>query len=425
MKRIAVFVCMMAAGLAAALPAPAREVISLDYRPKPRPVAEDQAPILVASSNARFDRWIKAFRKKAVSRGISGSVYDRAFRGVKYNSYVIEKDRNQSEFTKQIWDYLDTATSDMRVKNGKAAWRKHRRLLNQIEDRYGVDARVVLAIWGLESAYGNHMGDIHIIESLATLAFDGRRKSFFEAQLIAALSIIQSGDVTPNNMTGSWAGAMGHTQFIPTSYVAFAQDLRGDGRRDVWASDPADALASTANYLARHGWVKGQPWGMEVRLPARFDFSLAGERVKKSVDDWRKLGVTTIDGKVLPDYGTSSILLPAGSQGAAFIIFKNFHVIERYNTADAYVIGVGHLGDRIMGGDKIQAKWPRGDKALSFKQKKEMQRLLTRKGFDTEKVDGIIGPMTIAAIRAYQASLGMTPDGYASTDVLKLLKKRQ
>jgi membrane-bound lytic murein transglycosylase B len=397
---------------------------TLDTRPKPRPETAAQTETRVASSNAGFDLWVKAFRAKALARGISGTTYDRAFKDVSYSAYVIEKDRNQSEFTKQIWDYLDTATSAQRVSNGQAALQKHGALLKQIEKRYKVDAKVVLAIWGLESAYGTHMGDIHIIEALASLAFEGRRQSFFEAQLIAALSIIQSGDVTPDNMTGSWAGAMGHTQFIPTSYLAFAQDFRGDGKRDIWSSDPADGLASTANYLAKHGWVKDQPWGMEVKLPTNFNFSLSGERVKKSVAEWRALGIKTIDGGTLPDHGKSSILLPAGVKGAAFIIFQNFHVIERYNTADAYVIAVGHLGDLIMGGAEFKSSWPRGEKALSFKQKKQMQRLLRRKGFDTEKIDGIVGPMTIAAIRGFQASLGLTPDGYATTDILDLLRAK-
>lgn len=410
-----------------AMPGVARASTSVDrleIRPKPRPVTTVQPQVRVASSNARFERWVRHFRKKAVKKGILPKVYDRAFKDVTFNAYVIEKDRNQSEFTKQIWDYLDTATSDTRVRNGKAALAKRRVLLRRIEKTYGVDAQVVLAIWGLESAYGAQMGDIPLIEALATLAFDSRRGRFFEAQLMAALSILQSGDVKPANMTGSWAGAMGHTQFIPTSYIAYAQDFRGDGRRDIWQKDPADALASTANYLAKHGWKKGQPWGMEVRLPAKFDYGLSSERVKKTVPQWRALGVRRIDGGQIPDHGKSSILLPAGAKGAAFIIFQNFHVLETYNTADAYVIAVGHLGDRIMGGPKIRAKWPRGDKALSFRQKKQMQRMLTRKGFDTEKIDGIIGPVTIAAIRAFQASLGLKPDGYATTDLLKLLKKR-
>jgi membrane-bound lytic murein transglycosylase B len=400
-------------------------VETLIIRPKARPSATVEPEIRVASGNARFDLWVKAFRPKAMAKGISGKTYDRAFHGVKYDPSVIEKDRNQSEFTKQIWEYLDTATSEARVRNGKKALAKHRSLLKKIEKTYGVDHKVVLAIWGLESAYGAQKGSRGVIQSLATLAFNGRRSKFFRAQLIAALQIIQSGDIRATNMKGSWAGAMGHTQFIPTSYLGFAQDFRGDGKRNIWEDDPADALASTANYLKRHGWVTGQPWGLEVRLPATFDYSQTSERVKKSVADWRAMGVTTIDGKRLPDHGTSSILLPAGSQGAAFIIFKNFQVIERYNTADAYIIAVGHLGDRIAGGDPIQAKWPRGEKALSFKQKKQMQRLLRRRGIKMKKIDGIVGPDTIAAIRAFQTSIGVKPDGYATTDLLKQLKKKK
>jgi membrane-bound lytic murein transglycosylase B len=399
-------------------------VETLSFRPRPRPETEVEKVTRVSASNSRFELWIKAFREKAVARGINGTVYDSAFRGVQYNAYVVDKDRNQSEFTKQIWDYLDTATSDLRVRNGQQALREHASLLNRVERAYGVDRQVVLAIWGLESAYGRQMGDIPVIESLGTLAFDGRRQRFFEEQLMAALTILQSGDTRPQSMKGSWAGAMGHTQFMPTSYLAYAQDLRGDGKRDIWGKDPADALASTANYLKKHGWTKGQPWGLEVSVPAGFDYGLSGERVKKSPADWNRLGVTLAGGGAIPNHGRASILLPAGAAGAAFAIFDNFHVIERYNPADAYVIAVGHLGDRIMGGPPIRHPWPRGEKALSFKQKKEMQRLLRRRGFEVEKIDGIVGPNTIAAIRAFQASIGKTPDGYATTDLLALLKKR-
>jgi len=423
MIRGATAIGLVVAALMTAGISDARNAAPSELRPKPRPQISLQTDTRVASSNARFELWVRAFRAKAVASGISGAVYDRAFRGVRYNPDVIAKDRNQSEFNSQIWDYLDSATSAQRVKNGKEAYRLYRGVLARIEKKYGVDAKVVLAIWGLESSYGTHMGKIHIVESLSTLAYDGRRKKFFEAQLLAALRIIQAGDVTPNNMTGSWAGAMGHTQFIPTSYLAYAQDLRGDGRRDIWGRDPADALASTANYLAKSGWVKGAPWGMEVKLPDKFDYAQSSERVKKPVSAWRALGVKTIDGKTLPDYGKSSILLPAGAKGAAFIIFKNFHVIERYNAADAYVIAVGHLGDLIMGGAKIKTPWPRGEKALSLRQKIQLQRLLTRKGFDINKIDGIIGPVTAAAIRGYQASQGITTDGYATTHILDLLKK--
>jgi membrane-bound lytic murein transglycosylase B len=378
----------------------------------------------VAASNARFKQWIRSFRGRALARGINGNVFDRAFRGVKYDPAIIAKDRHQSEFTKQIWDYLDSAASPVRVKNGQAALRKYRRTLEQIEARYGVDKEVVAAIWGVESAYGAQRGDVDIIQALATLAFDGRRGKFFEAQLIAALKIIQSGDVPPRKMKGSWAGAMGHTQFIPTSYLAYAQDFNGDGKRDIWSNDPTDALASTASYLAKFGWQKGQPWGVEVVLPKGFNFGLANRKILKTPSEWGALGVRAASGKPVPNYGRASILLPAGSAGAAFMIFNNFAVIEKYNKADAYVIGVGHLSDRLAGGPPIKASWPRGYAPLSFRQKKEMQRRLIRKGFDLEKVDGIIGPNTINAIRAFQQSVGVTPDGYPSQDLLKLLKRR-
>ena len=378
--------------------------------------------IKASAQDAGFQRWISQFRSRARSSGISNAVLDRAFQNVQYNQSIIAKDRNQAEFTKQIWDYLDSAASDSRVRNGKAALREHRRVLDQIEAHYSVEKEVVTAIWGLESVYGKHRGKTPIIEALATLAYDGRRGRFFEQQLVAALQIIQSGDVAPGDMTGSWAGAMGHTQFIPTSYLAFAQDFTGDGKRDIWSDNPTDALASTAAYLARFGWTKGQPWGVEVRLPQGFNYAIAGARVKKSVDEWTRLGVRDVTGYPISDHGRASILLPAGAQGAAFMIFNNFHVIERYNAADAYVIGVGHLADRIAGGPEIQTSWPRGYEPLSLRQKKELQRRLTRAGFNTDGVDGIIGPNTIAAIRNYQSSVGLTPDGFPSLEVLRRLR---
>lgn len=375
-----------------------------------------------SSSNLAFSRWIDGFRARARAAGIRDSVFDAAFQGVRYNTEVIQKDRNQSEFTKQIWEYLDSAVSDTRVRNGREALQKHRRLLSEIEARYGVEAEVVTAIWGLESAYGSYRGERPLIESLATLAFDGRRGRFFEQQLIAALKIIQSGDVPPRRMTGSWAGAMGHTQFIPTSYLEYAVDFRGDGKRDIWSDDPTDALASTAAYLKRFGWTKGQPWGVEVALPRGFDYRQTGERIKKSPAEWAAMGVRDVNGRQVPNHGRASILLPAGAQGAAFMIFNNFHVIERYNTADAYVIGVGHLSDRIGGAAPLKSGWPRDDRNLRFAEKQEMQQLLTARGFNTQGVDGIIGPNTIQAIRGFQASVGMVPDGYPSYEILRRLR---
>ena len=257
--------------------------VDTSIRPMPKPAGVSPGEAAVTErlvANAAFDRWIEGFKGRVRAAGISSAVLDSAFDGVRYDTDVIDRDRNQSEFTKTIWEYLDSAASDTRVENGKAALAANRELLSRIEQRFGVPAEVVVAVWGLESAYGTYRGTNDVIQSMATLAFDGRRGAFFEEQLVAALRILQSGDVSPRNMTGSWAGAMGHTQFIPTSYLAYAVDFTGDGKRDIWSDDPTDALASTAAYLARHGWIAGQPWGVEVVLPERFDYRQTGKRVQ-------------------------------------------------------------------------------------------------------------------------------------------------
>lgn len=402
--------------------------LTAKIRPNARPtvIKKERAitpeAILAATSNAGFKRWISGFRARALSAGIRGAVLDRSFRGATYLPKVIERDRNQSEFTKTIWEYLDSAASDKRITNGKAALESHRTKLEAIEKKYGVEKEVVVAVWGLESAYGEFRGDTPIVSALATLSYDGRRGRFFESQLIAALKILQAGDTTPENMTGSWAGAMGHTQFIPTSYLDYAVDFTGDGRRDIWADDPSDALASTAAYLSKFGWQTGVPWGVEVTLPKGFDYGLASRKIKRAPSDWAALGVLGVNGKAVPDHGVGSILLPAGARGAVFMVFKNFKVIERYNAADAYVIGVGHLSDRIRGADPIKAEWPREDRALSFKERQQMQRLLTAAGFNTKGVDGKIGPNSISAIKGFQRSAGLIPDGYPSLSLLNRLE---
>ncbi|WP_237072554.1 lytic murein transglycosylase [Pseudaestuariivita rosea] len=404
---------------------PVRFLGGSSLRPQLRPdlvASRQDQQVQLSTSNRAFQRWIDQFKRRARGQGISQSTLDAAFQGVSYNTDVISRDRNQAEFTKTIWQYLETAVSQTRIRNGREALRKHARVLDQIEARYGVDKEVVVAVWGLESAYGSFRGDTPIIEALATLAFDGRRGAFFEEQLIAALKIIQNGDTDARNMTGSWAGAMGHTQFIPTSYLAYAVDFRGDGKRDIWSEDPTDALASTAAYLANFGWQKDRPWGVEVKLPRGFNYAQANRRTKKSPAQWGRLGVVGLDGKPVPNYGQASILLPAGAQGAAFMIFKNFEVIERYNSADAYVIGVGHLSDRLKGRPAIQASWPTDDRALTRAERRELQERLTRAGFSTQGVDGRIGPNTISAIRAFQRSKGLVPDGYASLELLQQLR---
>ena len=386
-------------------------------RPENRPKLVEQAP-----TNLSFEAWLSDFRQRALAQGIREDVLNSAFRGLSPDPEVVRRDRNQNEFTKTIWKYLETAVSDARIRNGRAALDKHRSTLDQIEAQYGVDKQVIVAIWGLESAYGSFRGNDSVIRSLATLAHDPRRRDFFEGQLIAALQILQTGDVSAAAMRGSWAGAMGHTQFMPTSFLEHAVDHTGDGKRDIWSDDPRDALASTAAYLKHFGWTHGQPWGVEVQLPDGFDYTLANRVILKSPTEWAGLGIVDVTGKAVPDHGQASILLPAGGDGAAFMIFDNFEVLERYNTADAYVIGVGHLGDRILGSPAIQSDWPFADRALSFDERKELQKRLTRLGFDTEGIDGLIGPKTIDAVRAYQVARGLLPDGYASPRLLERLR---
>lgn len=375
----------------------------------------------VVADTQGLQRWLAGFRIRAAAAGISDAVMDQALVGLSYDADVVRRDRNQSEFTKTIWDYLDTAASDARVENGKAALTQHARTLQAIEDRYGVEKEIVAAIWGLESAYGTFRGSVPTIQSLATLAYDGRRAAFFEGELLAALKILQSGDTVAAQMQGSWAGAMGHTQFMPSSYLAYAVDFDGDGKRNIWGDDPADALASTAAYLAGFGWTKGALWGVEITLPAGFDYDQTSERVKKPVAEWQASGVRRVDGGDLPDHGTASVLLPGGARGAAFLIYSNFQVIERYNTADAYVIAVGHLADMLKGGPRFKSGWPRDLRALTLEERLDLQSRLTKAGFDTKGVDGKMGPNTIAAVKAFQKSSRLVPDGYPSLEILRKL----
>lgn len=401
-------------------------VPSRAVRPEPRetgPIAQAGEPARRATQNPTgFAAWAQSFRNRALSKGISVRVFDTAFADAEYLPQVIEHDLNQSEFTKQIWEYLETAVSANRIRNGQQAFDRYELALRSIEGQYGVDAYVVAAIWGLETAYGTVRGSTSVISAMASLAYDGRRKEFFEDQLIAALQILQSGETSMTNMRGSWAGAMGHTQFMPASYLAFAVDATGEGRRDIWGDNPVDALASTANFLREKGWTAGQPWGIEVSLPRNFDFQYSGERIKKRASEWNAMGVRTISGGTVPDHGPSSVLVPAGAGAAAFVIYDNFHMLEEYNPADAYVIGVGHLADRIRGGGSIQGSWPRSDRALSLSERREMQTLLQSAGCDPGKFDGIVGPNTIEAIRCFQRRIGQVPDGYANTRLLARLR---
>jgi len=379
-------------------------------------------PVMRAVPNAGYDAWVTAFRGRALSSGISAGTYDAAFRSAGFLPEVIEKDRNQTEFKRSLEDYLAIAASEERISKGRAALAQQGGTLSAISARYGVEPEVITAVWGLESFYGERRGSVPVISALSTLAYDGRRGAFFEAQLIAALKILQNGDTTPDRMVGSWAGAMGHTQFIPTSYQLFAVDFTGDGRRDIWADDPTDSLASTAAYLARSGWTKGQPWGVEVRLPAGFNTGLAGRGKGRSPADWAALGVRDMNGGTVPNHGAASIIIPAGANGPAFMIFQNFTVITRYNNAESYVIGVGHLSDRLRGAGPVRGNFPPDAQGMTIADRQDLQRLLTRAGFDTEGSDGIIGAKTKAAISGYQASRGMVVTGEPSTALLVSLR---
>jgi membrane-bound lytic murein transglycosylase B len=381
-----------------------------------RPTAASPAP-------ATFAEWQAAFRSKAIREGISPGTLDRAFRGVRVNERVLELDRFQPEFVRPIWEYLDSAVSPSRVATGRRLLREKAALLADIEARHGVERTVVLAIWGLESAYGANYGSIPVIESLATLAYDGRRKDFAETQLLAALRIIEAGDIAPSRMVGSWAGAMGHTQFIPTSFLDYAVDFTGDGRRDIWAADAADALASAANYLARFGWREGAPAAVEVRLPAGFDYMRADGDVRQSAAAWQAEGVRPVSGATLPASDGVAILVPAGASGPAFAVYPNFRVIKRYNNATSYALAVSHLADRIAGAPPFVADWPRGDRSLSRDETMELQRLLTAQGYDTRGTDGIVGPNTRAAVRRWQVDAGRAPDGYVSADLLDSVRR--
>ena len=337
-------------------------------------------------ANSAYDAWVASFRGRAAAQGISQSTLSAAFQGTGYLPGVVTRDRNQTEFSRTLEDYLSIAASEERVQKGRAAFSRHRGTLNAIADRYGVEAEIITAIWGLESFYGERRGDVPVISATSTLAFDGRRGRFFEQQLVAALRIVQNGDVPASRMTGSWAGAMGHTQFIPTSYLQFAVDFTGDGRRDIWSDDPSDALASAAAYLQRNGWTRGLRWGGEV-------------------------------GSGVP----SGTVIQPQPGGPRFDTTSNFRVIKRYNNSDAYAIGVGHLADRIGGAGPLRGSFPPDANGLTKADRITLQQRLTAGGFDTQGADGVIGRNTESAIRAYQANRGLPVTGTPSQVLLQSL----
>lgn len=383
-------------------------------------------PSGTAQADAGFRNWIASFRSTAMQSGVSGAIYDRAFRGISdVDPEVLEKARYQPEFKAEAWDYFDNRVHEDSIANGRAMARKWKPWLDRIEQRFGVDRYVLLAIWSMESNYGEILkrDDVmrNVVRSLATLGYaDKKRAKFARTQLIAALKILQSGDIDESHLSGSWAGAMGHTQFIPTSYQAYAVDMDGNGKRDIWNSVP-DALATAANLLRKNGWQAGKTWGYEVKLPEGRKFPSGSMSVAK----WQALGLTRVSGKAFPHSSDRAELkLPGGRSGPAFLVVKNFSVIKRYNNADKYAFAVGLLADEIAGYGGLVNDWNRPFTKLTFVEKQELQQRLSDHGYYTGKFDGKIGEGSKAAIMSFQGKAGLTQDGHPSMEVLNWLRKK-
>jgi membrane-bound lytic murein transglycosylase B len=378
-----------------------------------------------ARADAGFQRWIADFRKTATASGISGTTFDKAFRSVtEPDPQVLEKAQYQPEFRMEAWQYVDNQVSEKSVDTGREMARKWKPWLDRIEQHFGVDRHILLAIWSIESRYGEVLQDstrVHnVVQALATLAYgDKRRAKFARSQLIAALKILQRGDIDERHLTGSWAGAMGHTQFIPTSYQAWAVDADGDGRRDIWNSVP-DALASAASLLRDNGWQTGKTWGYEVVLPAG---KFPGGSV--TLGKWQEIGVARANGKAFPRPAEKAELkVPGGREGPAFLMTRNFFVLKRYNNADLYALSVGLLADQIAGYGPLARDWNRPFTRLTSTETEELQRKLSTLGYYEGAIDGRIGDGSRAAIKAFQARMGLTQDGHPSKEVLSVLRDR-
>ncbi|SDO15407.1 lytic murein transglycosylase [Halomonas shengliensis] len=425
MQRMTLTCCLALALLAGCQSGPAREAQAADDAVSAPAEAATEANAVAderPAAGESFDAWLSRFRREARAEGISAATLERALASLRYRPRVIELDRSQPEFVRPIWQYLDSAVSARRVTSGRQRLAEHRDTARRMEARYGVPAEVIVAIWGIESNYGGNFGDFSTLEALATLAYDGRRRDFARGELLAALRIIEAGDIAPERMLGSWAGAMGHTQFIPSSFAAYAVDGDGDGRRDIWGSIP-DVMASTANYLARAGWQEGQPWGVEVTLPEGFDYAQTELSHRRPAREWAALGVRPVGGGTLPAFDAAAVITPAGAAGPAFLVGPNFRAILRYNNATSYALAVGSLADEIAGREGIVGGWPRDEQPLARTQVREMQRELNARGFEVGTPDGILGPNTRRGLREYQAAIGEVPDGFATRRLLERLTR--
>ena len=369
-----------------------------------------------------FAQWVADFRATARARGIGEATLRSAFDNVQFLPRVIELDRAQPEITRTVWDYLENTVTAQRVAAGQDKLLQFRNEAEAAASRYGVPPSILVAVWGMESNYGSNYGSTPTIDALATLGFEGRRGDWARAELLAALKILDSGDIGRENMVGSWAGAMGQTQFMPSNFLAYAVDADGDGRRDIWGS-MADVMASTANFLSRAGWQANKPWGVEVRLPPGFDFARADTALRQSTAQWAAEGVQGVEGQALPAFDDGTILLPAGARGPAFLVGPNFRALLRYNNSTSYALAVGLLAQRLSGGSGVQASWPRDLVALTRSQLLELQTALNQRGFDSGTPDGVMGPATRDGLRRYQRSVGLPADGYPSAELLQRLQQ--
>ena len=407
----------------ASVPAPAAAPVTAAVRPPSSPEPTPAATSDLASTVAGFHTWLQAFAKEALAAGIRQQTVDAMLAHAQWQPRVVELDRAQPEFTRTPWAYLDSAVSRERVAQGREQRRLHTAALEAAERRYGVPASIITAIWGMESNYGQNFGSFSAIDALATLAYDGRRRDWAHGELLAALRIVDGGEIAADALVGSWAGAMGHTQFLPSVYQRYAVDADGDGRRDIWGS-VADVAASTANFLAQSGWQSGQPWGVEMQLPPGFDYARTELSLHQSSEAWTREGVRGIDGAALPALTQASIITPAGARGPAILVGPNFRALLAYNNALNYALAVGLLARQIDGGAGLAAPWPRDLAPLSRSETLALQQLLNARGFDTGRPDGVAGPATRAGLRRYQQSLGLPADGYPTQELLGRLQRQ-
>ena len=381
-------------------------------------------PDMLAAAQTNFRNWIEVFRVEAIAAGISPAVFDEALQNARLDPRILESDSSQPEFVKPVWEYLAGAVTSDRIQKGQLLMQDNAVLLEGIEARYGVDRKIVTAIWGLETNFGSFKGSYLVPHALASLAYQGRRVAYGRSQLMAALQILQAKDIAAKDMVGSWAGAMGHTQLIPTTYLSHAVDADGDGRRDIWMS-VADALSSTANYLSASGWDRGLAWGEEVVLPQGFDYALADDVIRKPVSAWNALRVrSTTGGSVsIAPAEIARLILPAGHRGPAFLVTRNFDAVTIYNNSISYALAVTSLASRMGGAAPFQAGWPVSERPLNKSEREEVQSRLNARGYHVGAVDGLIGKDTRAAIRLFQSASALPADGYANQVLLERLRQ--